>query len=256
MFRHWELGPLVEGAALVIPYSNNLPALVDKPVGEGRVLMLTTPVSDAATRRDLWNTLPTGDEPWPFVMLANEMMHYLVGSNTARLNYLVGDTAVIHLPHDQQYAIYLLSTPANDIVRQTVDERQRALVFTSTDEPGNYRARAGGDAKGVDLGFSVNLAADSTRLERASDEDLKTVFGDFPYRLAQNRDEIDRNVSAARVGQELYPYLIVIVALLLGGELLLANRFYRSDYRTETARAAPQTVAATIEATKREAAGV
>jgi hypothetical protein len=48
----------------------------------------------------------------------------------------------------------------------------------------------------------------------------------------------------------------VIVALLLGGELLLANRFYRSDYRTETARAAPQSTAAAIEATKREAAGV
>jgi hypothetical protein len=141
-------------------------------------------------------------------------------------------------------------------VRQAVDERQRALVVTSTDEPGNYRARAGGDAKGVDLGFSVNLATEATRLERASDADLKAVFGDFAFRLARNREEIDRSVNAARVGQELYPFLIVIVALLLGGELLLANRFYRADYRTETARAASQTTAATIEATKREAAGV
>jgi hypothetical protein len=160
------------------------------------------------------------------------------------------------LPREQQHAIYLLSTPAGDVVRQTVDERQRALIVTSTDDPGNYRARAGGSAKGVDLGFSVNLPQEATSLERASDEDLKAAFGDFPFRLARGRDEIDRSVSAARIGQELYPYLIVIVALVLGGELLLANRFYRSDYQTENARTASLSVAATIEATKREAAGV
>lgn len=256
IFRHWELGKLAEGSAVVIPYSNNLPALLEKPVGEGRVLTLTTPVSDAATRRDLWNTLPTGDEPWPFVMLANEMMYYLVGSNTARLNYLVGDTAVVHLPRDQQHAVYLLSMPEGDVVRQAVDERQRALVITATEVPGNYRARAGGETAGVDLGFSVNLSAGATGLDRASDDDLKSAFGEFPFRVARDRSEIDRNVSAARVGQELYPLLIVLVALVLGGELLLSNRFYRHDYLAEAAREAPRTVAATIEATKREAAEV
>ena len=58
---------------------------------------MTTPISDPASRRDAWNLLPTGDEPWPFVMLANEMMYYLVGSGQQRLNYLAGDTAVVHL---------------------------------------------------------------------------------------------------------------------------------------------------------------
>ncbi len=250
VFRHWELGPLAEGAGVVARYSNNLPALLEKPVGEGRVLLLTTPVSDAATLRDLWNTLPTGDEPWPFVMLANEMLYYLVGSNTTRLNYLAGDTAVISLPRDQQHAVFLLTTPGGDVVRQSIDERQRALVVTSTEQPGNYRARAGGSAQGVDLGFSVNLSITAGALERASDEELKGVFGEYPFRLARNRDEIDRSVSAGRVGQELYPPLIVIVALLLGGELLLANRFYRRDYRTETARGAKQTLSATIAATR------
>ena len=36
---------------------------------------MTTPVSEArnATADDRWNLLPTGFEPWPFVMFANEM---------------------------------------------------------------------------------------------------------------------------------------------------------------------------------------
>jgi hypothetical protein len=150
--------------------------------------------------------------------------------------------------------MFLVSTPEGDVIRQAVDERQGDLVFTGTEQPGNYRARAGGEAQGIDLGFSVNLPAEATRLERASDDDLKNVFGDFPYRIARNRAELDRNVSIGRVGQELYPYLIVLVALLLGGEFVLANRFYRRDYRTETAREAPRTVGAAIAATRQEAA--
>jgi hypothetical protein len=216
--------------------------------------MMTTPVSDAANRRDLWNTLPTGDEPWPFVMLANEMLRYLVGSSATKLNYNVGETAMVPLPRAQQLPIALLRTPAGETIRQTIDERLRALLVTSTDDIGAYRARAGGEAQGVDLGFSVNLPSETTSLQRAGEVELKSVFGDAPFRLAHNQAEIDRSMSAARVGQELYPFLIVLVALILGGELVLANRFYRRDFRVESARAAKTGVAASIASTKQEVA--
>ncbi len=49
--------------------------------------------------------------------------------------------------------------------------------------------------------------------------------------MSRNRDEIDRSVSAGRVGQELFPYLILLLVLVLAGEQVLANRFYR-DYDT------------------------
>ena len=138
----------------------------------------------------------------------------------------------------EQFPVCLLRTPGGETIRQSIDERLRALLFTATDELGNYRARAGGEAKGVDLGFSVNLPAEATSLARASDDDLKAVFGEAPFRVARNETEIDRSVSAVRVGQELYPFLIVLVALILGAELALANRFYRRDFRAESARAA------------------
>lgn len=63
-------------------------------------------------------------------------------------------------------------------------------------------------------------------------------------------------MNTARVGQELYPFLIVLVAMVLGGELALANRFYRNDYRVESTKTAERTVSAAIESTKRQAAGV
>jgi len=231
IFRHWQLGSLAKEAGVLLSYSNGQPALLERPLGKGRVLTLTTPISEPASRRDAWNLLPTGDQPWPFVMLANEMMYYLVGSDQQRLNYQTGDTAVVHLPAGEKYPVYSLTTPRGDQIRTPVDEKQNALIVTSTEMPGNYRLRAGGGEQGMQLGFSANLPADVSQLKRASAGELKAIFGDMPFRLAHNRAEIDRSVSAGRVGQELFPFLMVLLVLALAFEQALANRFYQ-DYDT------------------------
>jgi hypothetical protein len=79
----------------------------------------------------------------------------------------------------------------------------------------------------VDLGFSVNYAPEQTRLDRLTDQEFAAAFGPVKFQLARTRDQIDRNVSMGRVGRELYPALILIIALALGLEMLVANRFYK-----------------------------
>ncbi len=227
VFRHWQLNQPSSGVGVVLRFSNNQPALLDKPVGKGRVIAMTTPISDPSNRRDLWNLLPTGEEPWPFVMLANEILYYLVGSGQTQLNFLAGETAVVQLGSANRYPIYSLTTPRGDQIRTPADERQNTVLVTSTDMAGNYRLQAGGGEQGIDLGFSVDLPAEVSQLDRASIDDLKVVFGETPFRLAHNREEIDRNVSAGRVGVELFPYLIALLVIVLGFELVLSNRFYQ-----------------------------
>jgi hypothetical protein len=226
VFRHWELGPLAEGSVPVISFSNTLPAVVERPLGRGRVLTMTTPVSDSANRRDLWNTLPTGDEPWPFVMLAGEMLRYLVGSDEARLNYLAGETAVVPLPAELT-GVVSLATPRGDMVRQAVEDARGALVFAATDVAGNYRAALGPNFGDQSVGFSVNLSAEASELARVTPVELEERFAPQKIRIARNRDEIDRSINTARVGVELYPHLMLLLALVLVAEQLLSNRFYR-----------------------------
>lgn len=235
VFRHWQLGSLAKEVAVVLPFSNNQPAILERPVGKGRVITMTTPISDPSNRKDYWNVLPTGEDKSPFVTLANEVMFYLVGSGQQRLNYRAGETAVVHLGSVERYPIVSLTTPRGDQIRAPVDEKQNAILVTSTEAPGNYRIQAGGPEQGVDLGFSVNLPLDVSQLDRASSQDLKAVFGDTEFRLARNRDEIDRSVSASRVGQELFPYLIVLLVFILGCEQVLSNRFYQ-DHDTAVKR--------------------
>src|SRR6202023_2998449 len=66
VFRHWQFGPLVEGAAVVLPYSDNQAALLERPVGKGRVLAMSTPISDPSSWKDCWNLIPTGEDKSPF----------------------------------------------------------------------------------------------------------------------------------------------------------------------------------------------
>jgi hypothetical protein len=230
VFRHWEMGSLVDGAGIVIPYSNGLPALIDRPLGNGRVLTMTTPISETSetSLADSWNLLTRADDRWPFFVLSKEMFRYLVGSADVRLNYLAGETAVIPLGR-QSVPIVSLFTPQGDTFRQSIDEHQNALVVASTDTVGNYRATAGSEDQRVELGFSVNLPMEVSELDRLSPDEVKALFAPVPYRLARSREEIDRSVSVGRVGVELYPYLMFLLAIVLAAEQVLGNRYYRDD---------------------------
>ncbi len=228
VFHYWELGPLAKGVGIVAPYSDGNPALVERPVGKGRVLTMTTPVSDHSGR-DPWNLLPIGAlgvKVWPFVALADGMATYLVGSSGEQLNYLAGQTAVVRLDAARQRRGYLLFTPDGRSSSYSANANDRELPITATDQVGNYRLKAGGQ-EGVNLGFSVNYAADQTRLDRLSDQELAAIFGPLKFQLAHTREQIDRDVSAGRVGRELYPPLVLMLAVVLALEMFVANRFYK-----------------------------
>ena len=107
----------------------------------------------------------------------------------------------------------------------------------------------------MELGFSVNLPATVSELERVTPEELKTVFGETPFRLARGREEIDRSVSAGRVGQELYPYLIMLLVVVLAAEQVLSNRFYQ-DYDTAAPKSRAAQFAGRAAAAKKEPADV
>jgi hypothetical protein len=229
VFRYWELGPPPPGVGVVLPYLDGRPAVLERAVGNGRVLTMTTPVSDAPTLdgNAAWNLLPVADADWPFVILVNGMMSYLVGGGQEQLNYVAGQTAVLPLDEQSRPRAYVLSAPGGLKSPLSADVKQHALVVTTAEQPGNYRIQAGGEAGGVDRGFSVNLAPEQTQLQRIEEKPLLELFGPFKPHLAHSRDQIDRSVSMARVGRELYPPLILLLALVLAAECLMANRFYK-----------------------------
>jgi hypothetical protein len=229
VFKYWQLDELKQGANIIIPYNNGRPALVEHSIGRGRVLVMTSPVSHAANASDPWNTLATGFSNWPFFVLTQEMGGYLVGSSEEQFNHTAGDTVVMQLPESQRSLIFTLRTPKEVLIPQTVDERQGTLSVSTTEVAGNYQLQAGGSDGGVRRGFSANVPFAVTVLDRIAPDDLDKFLGEKRYHLARSQEEITRDVNRGRVGAELYPLLIVLVALVLGLEHIVANRFYRRD---------------------------
>lgn len=225
VYRYWQLGTRAEGTNEILGFSDGGAAILERPLGRGRVLLMTTPVSDAADA-GAWNLLPVG-EAWPFLILSNQMMLYLVGAADAEFNYYPGQTAVVQVSGEGDRTSLVLTTPGGVKATVPTDPAQEAVRITTTDSPGNYTLEAGGSRDGVRSGFSVNLPLAQTELDRVGKDSLDAIFGGFPYHVARNRDEIDRDVSEGRVGRELFPLFMVLVVLLLAAEQVVANRFYR-----------------------------
>ena len=227
VFRYWQLGPPPAGAVAVVPYSDDQPAIVERAVGAGRVIVMTTPISDRPDEK-AWNLLPAG-EAWPFLILMHQLFGYLAGSADEQLNYYAGQTVVLPLDRRAALDAYLVTTPANLQLPVTVNRQRAALEYAATEEPGNYRVQAGGREAGVDRGFSVNAAPDQCALTRVAPERLKELFGPFDFRLARDTTQLDRAVNTGRVGRELFPFLILVLAAVLAVEQFVANRFYGKE---------------------------
>lgn len=94
-----------------------------------------------------------------------------------------------------------------------------------TEEPGQYRLRGFRDGP-QRRGFSVNLPLAATDLSRLGPDELDLWLGKGQYQLARDQQGIRRGMGEARVGREFYPFLIMMLVVVLGVEQLLANRFY------------------------------
>ncbi len=223
--RYWQWGSKAKGVGTIVSYSDGAPALLERSVGKGRTMVMTTPVTDDTNRKP-WNYLPVEDS-WPYLILVNEMLAYLVGSSDEQLNYYAGQTVILKLQPQLARRSFFVTGPDGVTFPVTADPRESVLVVSDPEQPGNYRVQAGGGIAGADRGFSVNLRPEQTDMTRITRDELTELLGPEQYRLARNREEIDRDVSLGRVGQELYPYLIVLVALVLAAEHVVANRFYR-----------------------------
>ena len=229
VFRHWsfEDGKLADGTSTIVAYNNNQPAVVERSVGSGRVLLMTTPITDTQKPpgREPWNWLPTVTDNWPYMMFINETMLYLAGSGDVQLNYQSGQTAGLDASNVDNET-YLLFTPGGgrpSTVR-SVDGQLR-LPFTAT--PGAYRLKP--TVESQPRGFSVNLPVAASDLARIEAEQLDAILGEGQYKVATKQEEIVREQGHGRVGREFFPFLMLVVAVLFGMEAVLSNRFYRTE---------------------------
>jgi hypothetical protein len=163
-----------------------------------------------------------------FMLLAEGIAKHLVGVGSQKSNFTVGEPVVLRPSVPTLPANCLLGTPQGTSERLTPDPVRREIVIAKTTEPGNYSVRSGGVGQlALDMGFSANLPAGETRLQRVDKTTLDRHFGADMYQVVRTPQEIEHGIARRRTGQDIYPAIVLLLVCIFAVEYVFANRIYK-----------------------------
>jgi hypothetical protein len=234
---YWVVNPVEKEGGVIASYDDQTkrPALVERHVGAGTVVLFTTPLSalrdramDKAGLRP-WHNYWFEDSNFFALELADLTCRYLGGdSTTLDLNYQCGHPVTVPMPPAPFAPPFTLQgpdvTPAESNI--PAPDNSPTLAITQALGPGNFTVV---DAKGKPFaGFSLNVRAEESDLERVPVEDIEAALGEGVV-LAPERKLNVGDVLQSRWAPpvELLPYFMMFLFLVLTVESLLANFFYR-----------------------------
>lgn len=226
ILAYWKLKPAAKGASVIIPYTNGDPALVERTFGEGkrgRSMLLTSPARYQPG--DTWTEFPLS---WSFVVLADQVTRYMAGIMETKLNFAAGSPVAIDLDPGAGYTLFAITDPAKQVDRVSVEPRETMLTVPSVRRLGHYQVESSAEpGKQFRRGFSVNEPPEESVLTTIDVEKLKTVIGKDRFAIARDPDALESVVDEARVGRELFSWIMLLVITLVCIEGYVANRFYR-----------------------------
>jgi hypothetical protein len=227
VYAYWGTGEPASGAAVLASLTdgNKGKALLERTVGKGKVLEVTTPLDfrelDKVRRWDNYN-----ESSFPLV-LVDQMCRYLAGDSTLPdLNFLCGQPVqVTVLPGAPPFTLQGPGLTVAEARLQPPDKEGR-LSSPQAAAPGNFVVLDGKDRTAA--AFSLNIRAEESQLDKVPIEEIEPVLG--PGAVLQ----VGRTISLKEALQglqpppvELLPYVLMAVLLALALEAFLANRFYR-----------------------------
>jgi hypothetical protein len=207
---YWETEP-AEAGEVILAFENGHPALLEKTVGNGRVLLFTSSLDP------VWNNFPRQVMYLPMVQ---EVVRYVAGSRDQKAAFLIGEIAPLKVP---AAGVARVTSPSG---RETVLPATPAgfSYFDATDQPGVYETRSGNRAGR----FSVNVSAREADFETLSAQEIL----DRVTVSEQSQSSADvRWASMLKIQREAsqqYWWWLLLLVLVLGFfEIYLANRTYR-----------------------------
>jgi Aerotolerance regulator N-terminal len=228
---YWEVKPVPEKATILASYADdkNRPAVVERQLGTGRVVLFTTPLDgrllDEKSKRPLhyyWSEVFG-------LVLVDVTCRYLAGeSSQPQLNYYCGQPITVPMPPAPFAPPFSLQGPdlAESETGIPTSDNGPTLAITQTLGSGNFNVI---DGKGNTFaGFSLNIRPEEYVLDRVPVEDIEAALGKdvvlAPERTLNLREILQRRWSPPI---ELLPWLMMFLLLALTVESLLANFFYR-----------------------------
>ncbi|MEZ5492585.1 MAG: VWA domain-containing protein [Gammaproteobacteria bacterium] len=206
--RHWQLVPTGD-ADVLMRFDNTLPALVERQVGEGKVILF-------ASTMDLeWNNLALQGMYLPFV---HETLRHLVEPETTRRAYAIGETI----------SLASLAEPATAVAVTLPSGDSRDLVVgrdsLEATEPGFVEV----DLDGTTGYFAVNLAPEESNLLATSVGTVNDLIINPETSPIQSREvRTAQMVAELEQPQRIWWWILCLVIVLMLAEAKIANQTYR-----------------------------
>ena len=210
----------------IVSYNNREPAILERRIGAGRVLVMTTPVSEPADpdNRKSWNQRDIAQ--WLWYVVVRGMCRYVVQADSDALDVRVGQVASLRNDLEKFPDSWNVFSPDPKKPPARIAMVNNAVSYSNIDTPGHYRLKGVLDGP-VLRGFSANIDPKTVDLTRAAPEELDNVLGAGRYQLAKGQEEITRQQGQARKGREFYPLLMMMMFAAIVIEYLVSNRFYK-----------------------------
>ena len=205
--RHWRLVPNAE-ANVVMQFDNSDPALMEREIGEGKVILF-------ASAMDLeWNNLPLQGLFLPFI---HETLRHLVQPELKQRAYSIGDTFSVDI-----------SDEANLVTAQ--NPRGEEIIFANQDYvveaalPGFIEANVDGES----MLFAINPDPEESNFSRTPVEDLfDSIINPDTNPIKSRETQNAQLASELERSQRIWWWILCLVMGLLLVESLIANRTYR-----------------------------
>jgi hypothetical protein len=231
---------------VLLSLTDNAPALLErtfKGSRTGRVLLWTTPLARRARRSDrgAWNEFPLpAANNWSFLVLMNLTVPYLAGTSSEQLNFEAGDNVLLALGQGTHYKSFLVTGPDTKTTESlTPSASGDHLEIVAPQMLGQWTVMAK-DAEGrqTRLGFSLNPSRAESQFVLLEPKELDAIFGKDGYALAEDAKTLKEKQGVVRVGNELFPWLMMLILIVVTLENFLANTFYKESPRPSPAGAA------------------
>ncbi|MBI1324843.1 VWA domain-containing protein [bacterium] len=233
VFRYRQTTRSGQGTRELLQISDGRSALLERVFDAnvaGRILYWTTPLARRPSSSDAaaWNDFPRS---WSFVQVVNRMCAYLADTDSQTAMVEAGQDYLLPVEPDKGFKSALVKGPGDRPgEKRDIAPSENRLPILKPDLLGHWGvALTGAAGTARSTGFSVNPPATESQLRPIVKESLDTVFGKDKYSLAQDTESLEKAVGLARVGVEFFPWLMLLLLVVLSFENYLANRFYKDD---------------------------
>jgi hypothetical protein len=206
----------IPGARVIAKFDTGDPALVEVPVGKGRVFVLTSGWQPGESQLALSTK---------FVPLLYSMLELSGGPPSAPASYHVGQTVPLPIQLAKATASVTLQQPDGKVLTLAAGETN----FTQTRLPGIYRVNSGSAEKrfavNLDAAESLTTSLPPDELERFGAPVLSRNAQTEPARVAAQTTQLQNTELEAR--QKLWRWFIAATLAVLVIETWLAGRAAR-----------------------------